>query len=384
MRTVVIWSNGSLLSQKFFFQSILVVVFMEDTGMSYSFNVSGKSLSSKGTLALHRPDRYSFNVQRCEICAATFTCNDDLKKHMLLHDAILSQYKYQCETCGRVFDNPSILAEHVRLHTERPYTCKLCNLSFGQPFTLRDHMWTHINGKPHPCPSCDKCFKSLSYLNRHMLLHSRSFVCDTCDKAFLTRVALKQHLDVHSTTKNYECDICKKHYKHRTSMSKHMQDHVIGNYKCEICDKELNSKYELNTHKSSHCKERLISCHLCESSYISEAYLKVHIETFHCSTKQKEFTCGSYGKAFKSKKSLKAHIKRHLSGNRFQCNQCYKSYKSKASLRVHIGHHTRGKSANWCWFCDKYFTWNNNLSISHDRTHVCNKHVISFCGVYEW
>ena len=81
------------------------------------------------------------------------------------------------------------------------------------------------NGEKLVCRECDKVFPNLSYLKKHILIHSvePQFPCDVCKKSFMQKVNLDRHVVVHTGTKQFSCNNCGKEFYRMDNSKRHMK-----------------------------------------------------------------------------------------------------------------------------------------------------------------
>jgi uncharacterized Zn-finger protein len=138
-----------------------------------------------------------------------------------------------------------------------------------------------------------------------------------------------------SNDKKYPCqyDNCTKSFKRKQGLADHVtRCHLkVLRFKCDSCNKEFIRNYLLKRHiKQVHNKEDMT---------IQEGKV---IFPYRCTVNKK---CIRENLAFKTKGSLKLHVKRHEGIKDFICHfeDCGKGFVTKHELNVHLNHHTRKK-----------------------------------------
>jgi KRAB domain-containing zinc finger protein len=203
----------------------------------------------------------------------------------------------------RIFLVKSEIFKHMSVHTnDQLFKCERpgCNKTFLSKSGFRLHKNSHDIERTFKCDTCDKTYRSLPGLNRHLLNHGDpTFKCNKCSKTFYSKRYLKRHISVH----NYPCDICNLSFRTRVLLDKHSKTHVKN--QCHVCGKEIKgSDWNFRRHIAKHNDLGRNECKLCFKSFQSEEFLEMHLlyhkERYQCSLCQR-----SYKRAF----SLKRHLK---------------------------------------------------------------------------
>ncbi|CAL8301607.1 unnamed protein product [Merluccius merluccius] len=164
---------------------------------------------------------------------------------------------HACEACGKAFRDVYHLNRHRLSHSdEKPYSCPICQQRFKRKDRMSYHVRSHQGGveKPYICPHCAKAFSRPDHLNSHVRqVHSteRPFKCTTCTSAFATRDRLRAHL-----------------VRHEEKVP------------CHICGKLLSAAY-ITDHMRVHNQSQHHACHLCNRSFTTLTYLRVHAQKHH-------------------------------------------------------------------------------------------------------
>jgi uncharacterized C2H2 Zn-finger protein len=132
------------------------------------------------------------------------------------------------------------------------------------------------------CTLCEKSFKKLSHLQRHMFIHSnkKPHACTLCSKRFREANCLKKHLRTHTGEKPYHCSVCDKAFSQSQNLAKHMNIHT-GNkpHKCKECGKAFSQHSHLSRHKLIHTGEKPYPCTKCSKVYRTSGHLARHVKS---------------------------------------------------------------------------------------------------------
>lgn len=206
---------------------------------------------------------------------------------------------HACETCGKAFRDVYHLNRHRLSHSdEKPFSCPICQQRFKRKDRMSHHVRSHQGGveKPYICPHCSKAFSRPDHLNSHVRqVHSseRPFKCPTCESSFATKDRLRAHM-----------------IRHEEKVP------------CHICGKLLSAAY-ITDHMRVHNQSQHHACHLCNRSFTTLTYLRIHAQKHH-GQEWKE-SSGGFGSAG--------------AGGVLVCQLCGVHCKTPTQLQGHMGTH---------------------------------------------
>ncbi|XP_041828963.1 myc-associated zinc finger protein isoform X1 [Melanotaenia boesemani] len=211
---------------------------------------------------------------------------------------------HACEACGKAFRDVYHLNRHRLSHSdEKPYSCPICQQRFKRKDRMSYHVRSHQGGveKPYICPHCAKAFSRPDHLNSHVRqVHSteRPFKCTTCTSAFATRDRLRAHL-----------------IRHEEKVP------------CHICGKLLSAAY-ITDHMRVHNQSQHHTCHLCNRSFTTLTYLRVHAQKHH-------------GQEWKESGGVRGGFGGTGAGGVLLCQLCGVQCKTATQLQGHMGTHAQ-------------------------------------------
>lgn len=200
----------------------------------------------------------------CDICGKAIPYSYKMIQHKVIEHGI-GEYAYQCGECDYKTMERHRFRSHKKGHMRKNgtveanetlwYFCDQC----GKKLTSQDLLNKHYEKmhlgirKDFPCKQCDKVFKGLRPLRKHIgMEHDKEteHPCHVCGKIFSYRDALTGHLSAVHPKKMWECEECGKELKTETSLKSHKRIHTGENpYKCPFCDYTCKSSGTLCAHK---------------------------------------------------------------------------------------------------------------------------------------
>ena len=166
---------------------------------------------------------------------------------------------YQYDDCKKTSDNPppQIPRRGKQTVRKKTYRCGECDREFKRLDGLNRHIKTFSGEKLDPCGTCGKTFSLRCARHLHRLIHPRAFKCDICGRTFRRHVQLSNHLHLHSvsTGRRHKCDICGMSFEQERFMKIHKARHAGLLFGCAKCGETFDQLMNLKNHELTHSEE---------------------------------------------------------------------------------------------------------------------------------
>lgn len=236
----------------------------------------------------HNTDVHS--VYTCRVCFNTFTCRNNMKRHMRLHTGFRP---YTCKLCSESFTRKDDIKRHLIRHSfDKPFRCNICRKGYMDRKTVKNHVRKEHNSKIiHICQTCGETFDNSVKFNDHKKNHPelKMFQCSLCKFTGSNLLTYNKHQLVHEVKKDYRCDPCDivfgDPFRYTTHLRKHRTDTNFVSYRCCFCNLNLSSYELFLRHEHTHDQSKQFTCFVCMKQFQSEATLKDHKRshpTYNC------------------------------------------------------------------------------------------------------
>ncbi|KAL3314905.1 hypothetical protein Ciccas_006470 [Cichlidogyrus casuarinus] len=330
---------------------------------------------------VHNVDVDMFQI--CRICAEVFPSESALSSHIAAEHPLNVfsmagiQSVYSCPKCVFYSFYRGMMNHcrevHKDLHPEI-YECTHCGSRFADRYEYRRHSETHTDGYNFQCPDCTRSFRLRMSLMIHMKNHHSGNdeqgpkACEFCGLVYPSGRLLKQHIDrTHNKELKLECSECGRRFRLETDLRRHIKEMHSGAVKCEVCNKICANLRSYSLHRNKHFKMRVFQCTECNATFKSKASMKRHIRVDHLNLGPERFECQICGKIVCQ---IGMHMLTHK-GTRFVCEYCGKGFTKSAYYNEHVRIH-KGELPYECYICKKRFNKKSNLNV-HLRFHEKNR-----------
>lgn len=244
-------------------------------------------------------------------------------------------------------------------------------------------------GLSHKCAHCEKCFRKLYRLSRHIFTEHIKPTCTACNASFNRMKQLKEHArDSHDLKMNKLCPVCKKAFTKRNDLEDHFQmEHTKERmHQCAKCSRRFSNEDGLKLHVLKHKKPNPFPCFDCSLSFAAPYQLEKHRRDIHATAKtikcpncgidfaadadllkricelhseappaDKAYKCKYCEECFPFLKKMNAHIRaNHAEKRPFKCDTCIFIFETVEELNKHAVRH-EGNNEFSCDLCERHF-----------------------------
>ena len=239
----------------------------------------------------------------------------------------------------------------------------------------------------YKCTDCSEEFSDTSELANHRKnAHDSTelFKCHVCLKTLTTGHSLREHLrkqvcQTSDSEKIFKCFECGERFKSASELGNHRRDiHGAENnlYVCHICLHNCKYSHFLKPHIAGHLGARNFKCSKCGTGFKTRNSLKWHMRRVHkvllltnlnnvtSSSQDVLLCCRKCGMEFEDREKFIEHSTTEHGGTLVSCDHCDAVFLNKNHLKAHLLKH--GEPKLKCQHCEKMF-FNSSERNYHEK-----------------
>ncbi|KAK3099290.1 hypothetical protein FSP39_002096 [Pinctada imbricata] len=224
----------------------------------------------------------SHNVYTCLVCYNTFTCRNNMKRHMRLHTGYRP---YQCTLCSESFTRKDDIKRHLIRHNyNKPFRCSICKKGYMDRKSIKSHLRKdHRRNLVHCCPTCGEAFDDTLQFQEHKKTHPELMVfhCSLCNFTGANPLMYNKHMLVHGRKKSFQCSKCNLDFtdpfKYTTHLKIHRGDTNFTSYRCCFCSHSLETYDSFIKHEHTHVQCKRHTCTVCKKQFRYPSNLREHM-----------------------------------------------------------------------------------------------------------
>ncbi|XP_028266855.1 telomere zinc finger-associated protein isoform X2 [Parambassis ranga] len=157
------------------------------------------------------------------------------------------------------------------------------------------------------------------------------------------------------------------------------EDSKQDSVQCPVCNKSFKSKYYLKVHNRRHTGERPFGCLKCGKRYFRKENLLMH-ESRECA-RVMTYGCQTCSATFTAKEELRMHVVSHTGEMPHKCSTCSEQFMYKKNLTMHMMKVHGHPKPHACPQCPKTFLTRTELRVHEAAKHRGEKpFVCEECG----
>lgn len=331
----------------------------------------------------------------CGICGGEFSTETQFLRHMGTH---MGEKPFECATCNASYTEEWEYEEHVKTHQVvvpvkvQYFKCPYCRGSFAYKHDMLRHARDQHKNNKRRRPECSleewgynediKTYEALQA--KHKYLN-----CRYCQGHFAKKEDMLRHeLEFHNSDmvegplpppdpdcipdvkKPFACQLCSKSYFMLSNYQRHINYHKAKGHTsreplaCCLCKTEVPDLQTLKKHTSTHWRDKIYGCHVCNRGYFWRKLWVNHLAKHE--ELDRQLLCEFCGIRIPDICALAAHTQLKHSKVLYVCFKCNKKLPNLSKFENHLKWHDRQK---------KMQRWMKHLKEAHcaSGTQGCEK-----------